>query len=67
MTIRSWIVETWRLGVAAKEIPNALPHLTLAQVFDFLSYYCDRQDEISAHVEWNRVPANQIDPLVSNR
>ena len=31
------IVETWRLGVAAEEIPSALPHLTLAQVFDALS------------------------------
>lgn len=32
------IVETWRLGVAPEEIPNGMPHLTLAQVFDALSY-----------------------------
>jgi uncharacterized protein (DUF433 family) len=33
------IVETWRMGVTAEEIPKRLPHLTLAQVFDALSYY----------------------------
>jgi uncharacterized protein (DUF433 family) len=32
------IVETWRLGVSPEEIPQGLPHLTLAQVFDALSY-----------------------------
>ena len=32
------IVELWRLGIAPEEIPHRLPHLTLAQVFDALSY-----------------------------
>lgn len=27
------IVENWRLGYAPEEIPQHLPHLTLAQVF----------------------------------
>ena len=40
------IVETWRLGVLPEEIPSHLPHLTLAQVFDALSYYSDHQAEI---------------------
>ena len=48
------IVETWRLGVASEEVPQHLPHLTLAQVFDALSYYSDHQDEINAHIENNR-------------
>jgi len=61
------IVETWRLGVTAEEIPNCLPHLTLAQVFDALSYYSDHQDEINAHIERNRIPDDRIDPLVANR
>ena len=61
------IVETWRLGMPAEEIPSALPHLTLAQVFDALSYYSDHQEEINAHIERNRIPARQIDPLVSGR
>ena len=35
------IVELWRQGIAPEAIPNHLPHLTLAQVFDALSYYSD--------------------------
>ncbi|MGL5083012.1 MAG: DUF433 domain-containing protein [Microcoleaceae cyanobacterium] len=31
------IVELWRIGVPPEEIPQRLPHLTLAQVFDALS------------------------------
>jgi len=61
------IVENWRLGVPAEEIPSALPHLTLAQVFDALSYYSDHQEEINAHIERNRILPHQIDPRVSNR
>jgi uncharacterized protein (DUF433 family) len=56
------IVEIWRLGTAAEDIPRALPHLTLAQVFDALSYYSDHQDEINGHIERNRLPENRIDP-----
>jgi uncharacterized protein (DUF433 family) len=28
------IIEVYRLGLAAEETPNLLPHLTLAQLFD---------------------------------
>ena len=58
------IVEIWRLGVSPEEIPNRLPHLTLAQVFDALSYYSDHQDEINAYIERNRIPDELIDPLI---
>jgi uncharacterized protein (DUF433 family) len=58
------IVELWRLGIAPEEIPQRLPHLTLAQVFDALSFYSDHQDEIHAHIERNRIPDDLIDPLV---
>jgi uncharacterized protein (DUF433 family) len=61
------IVETWRLGVAPEDIPSRLPHLTLAQVFDALSYYSDHQDEINAHIERNRIPDELIDPLVKGQ
>ena len=50
------IVEIWREGVAPEEILEHLPHLTLAQVFDALSYYSDHTDEINTHIERNRVP-----------
>ncbi len=58
------IVELWRQGIAPEEIPARLPHLTLAQVFDALSYFADHQDEIQRHIERNRVPDDLIDPLV---
>ena len=58
------IVEIYRLGILAEEIPNHLPHLTLAQVFDALSYYEDHQDEINSYIERNRIPDEKIDPLV---
>ena len=61
------IVETWRLGVAPEDIPSRLSHLTLAQVFDALSYYSDHQDEINAHIERNRIPDELIDPLVKGQ
>lgn len=60
------IVETWRMGIAPEEILDGLPHLTMAQVFDALSYYSDHQDEINAHIERNRIPDELIDPLVKN-
>ena len=44
-----------------------MPHLTLAQVFDALSYYRDHQEEINAHIERNRILPHQIDPRVSSR
>jgi len=58
------IVEMWRLGISPEDIPSRLPHLTLAQVFDALSYYSDHQDEINGHIERNRIPGELIDPLV---
>lgn len=59
------IVETWRLGVAAEQIPRALPPLTLAQVFDGLSYWSDHQEEINTHIEHNRILPHELDPRVS--
>jgi uncharacterized protein (DUF433 family) len=50
------IVDLWRMGIAPEEIPVHLPHLTAAQVFDALSYFCDNKAEIGAHIERNAVP-----------
>ena len=52
------------MGVAVEEIPKRLPHLSLAQVFDALSYYSDHQDGINRRIEQNRIPDDKIDPLV---
>jgi uncharacterized protein (DUF433 family) len=58
------IVELWRQGMAPEEIPAHLSHLTLAQVFDALSYFSDHQAEINLYIERNRIPDALIDPLV---
>ena len=57
------VVELWRLGAAPEEIPTHLPHLTLAQVFDALSYYADHQDEIQRYSDRNQVPDDIAHPL----
>jgi uncharacterized protein (DUF433 family) len=59
------IVELWRQGLAPEAIPSRLPHLSLAHVFDALSYFSDHQAEIQQWIERNRIPENLIDPLVS--
>jgi len=56
------IVELWRNGVAPEQIPASLPHLTMGQVFDALSYYSDNQNEINEYIERNRIPEDKIDP-----
>jgi uncharacterized protein (DUF433 family) len=57
------VVELWRLGVTPEEIPGHLPHLTLAQVFDALSYYADHQAEIERYIEQNQIPDALVHPL----
>ena len=57
------VVELWRQGTPAEEVPAHLPHLNLAQVFDALSYYSDHQGEINAHIERNRIPDELIASL----
>lgn len=54
------IVEMWRMGNSPEEIVQGLPHLTLAQVFDALSYYSDNQEEINRYIENNRIPENLL-------
>ncbi len=50
------IVELWRQGIPPEAIPRQLPHLTVAQVFDALSYYSDHQGEIHVHIAQNEIP-----------
>lgn len=58
------IVGLWRLGIMPEEILNHLPHLTLAQVFDALSFYLDNQALINKYIEQNRVPDELVHPSV---
>lgn len=54
------IVELWRTGVSPEEIPARLPHISLAQVFDALSYYSDHQGAIDQYIKQNRIPPENV-------
>ena len=56
------IAEFWKFGVTPEEIVLRLPHVTLAQVFDALSYYQDHCETIDLDILRNRVPENLADP-----
>jgi uncharacterized protein (DUF433 family) len=58
------IVELWRLGLTPEEIPQRLPHLSLAQVFDALSYFSANPDEINAYIAHNQIGEELLDPAV---
>jgi uncharacterized protein (DUF433 family) len=49
------LVEYWRVGTSPEDLLQHFPHLTLAQVFDALSYYQDHQEEINTFIAQNRV------------
>jgi uncharacterized protein (DUF433 family) len=50
----SIIIDYLRMGETPKSlVDNILPHLTLAQVYDALSYYHDHQDEIEQEITEN--------------
>lgn len=49
------IVEWWKFGASPEEILENLPHLTLSQIFDALSYYADHRDEIEQYIAENMV------------
>jgi len=48
------IAELWKFGCPPEEIVEHRPRLTLAQVFDALSYYYDHQGPIDRAIEENR-------------
>jgi len=50
------IVEQWKMGMSPEEVLLAYPHISLAQVFEALSYYQDNRDEIDMFIAKNKVP-----------
>ena len=56
------IVGLWRIGVKPEDIPEHLPHIGLAQVFDALSYYNDHPAELERFIEINRVRDDEVHP-----
>lgn len=66
--VSSVVTYVLRHGLLPEELVGKFPHLTLAQVYDALSYYYDHKDEIDAEVEANlsqdagaaRLPQDEI-------
>lgn len=61
--VRSIVLKT-RLGYTPEDVVTALPHITVAEVLEALSYYDDNVAEIEAHIERNHIPDELIHPLV---
>jgi len=53
------IVEQWKLGASAEEIPTIYPHLKLSQIFEALAYYQDNMKEIEKFITANKVSESQ--------
>ncbi len=59
------IVRLWKHGTHPEVIPNHLPQkISLAQVFDALSYYADHREEIEDYLSRPRVAGSAIGQLV---
>ena len=48
--VSSVVTYTLRQGMLAEELVRMFPHLSLAHVYDALSYYYDHQSEIDAQI-----------------
>jgi len=55
------IVGYSKLGMNPGEIIEALPHLSLAQVYDVLSYYYDHREEIEKCLSENKLSDGVVD------
>ncbi len=51
--VRSVAIQVLRQGLTPEELVREFPHLTLAQVYDALSYYYDHRKEIDADIALN--------------
>ena len=49
------VVEWWKFGATPEEIKENLPHLSLGQIFDALSYFDDHRKEIENYIAKNRI------------
>ena len=64
---RRAVVELWRIGVRPEEIPDHLPQIGLAQVFDALSYYADHREQVDRFIDINRVEDHEVHPSIHGK
>lgn len=60
------IVESWRGGIPIEEITIHLPHLSMAHVFDALSYFSDHSAEVMSYIEKNRIEERETHSFRKN-
>lgn len=60
------IVGLWQMDITPEEILDHLPHLTLLQVFDALSFYLDHQAEINDYIAKKQIPDELVHPAVKS-
>jgi uncharacterized protein (DUF433 family) len=51
--IRSVVIQVLRQGLTPEELVHEFPHLSLAQVYDALSFYYDDREAIDADIAQN--------------
>jgi len=51
--VRSVVVYILKQGMSPEEVVREFPHLTLAQIYDALSFYYDHQEEIEKDLALN--------------
>jgi uncharacterized protein (DUF433 family) len=61
------IVEQTRLGTTPEELVKGLPPLSLAEIYDALSYYYDHQEEIEEIIQGHREALARVDELAARR
>jgi len=49
-TVRSVVVHVLHQGLTPEELVREFPHLTMAQIYDALSFYYDHKDEIDGDI-----------------
>jgi len=61
------IVENLRLGYRPEELPQHLPSLNLAQIYDAISYFHDHSSEIERHIQENAISDEDINASDTRR
>ncbi len=54
VTVRTIVVYALHHGVKPEELLSYFPHLSLAAIYDALSYYYDNREDIDAEIAANR-------------
>ncbi|MCS6903361.1 MAG: DUF433 domain-containing protein [Candidatus Bipolaricaulota bacterium] len=57
------LIANWKQGCSPEEILEHYPQLTLAQLYDALSYYYDHPDEIEAQIREHDLSEDELTRL----